>query len=87
MSRLLCLIVLSLGLAQTAAADSLHLIEQRFGLGGANHLELLVAQQQYQRSRVAYVQALAARYQDTAALFLALGGDWKRAGETAQAGR
>ncbi|HVW52041.1 MAG TPA: efflux transporter outer membrane subunit [Trinickia sp.] len=73
--------------AQTAAADSLHLIEQRFGLGGANHLELLVAQQQYQRSRVAYVQALAARYQDTAALFLALGGDWKRAGETAQADR
>ena len=64
--------------AQAAAADSLHLIEQRFGLGGANHLELLVAQQQYQRSRIAYVQALAARYQDTAALFLALGGDWKQ---------
>ncbi|RDV00986.1 efflux transporter outer membrane subunit [Trinickia dinghuensis] len=63
--------------AQTAAADSLHLIEQRFGLGGADHLDLLVAQQQYQRSRIAYVQALAARYQDTAALFLALGGDWK----------
>lgn len=63
--------------AQKAATDSLRLIEQRFGLGGANHLELLVAQQQYQRARVAYVQALAARYQDTAALFLALGGDWK----------
>lgn len=71
--------------AQMAAADSLHLIEQRFGLGGANHLELLVAQQQYQRARVAYVQALAARYQDTAALFLALGGDWKQAGEAASA--
>ena len=62
--------------AQQAAADSLQLIEQRFGLGGANHVELLVAQQQYERSRIAYVQALAARYQDTAALFLALGGDW-----------
>ncbi|KAA0085121.1 efflux transporter outer membrane subunit [Paraburkholderia sp. T12-10] len=74
--------------AQTAAADSLHLIEQRFGLGGANHLELLVAQQQYQRARIAYVQALAARYQDTAALFLALGGDWKdaeRGGEAVSA--
>ncbi|PMS15145.1 RND transporter [Trinickia dabaoshanensis] len=71
--------------AQTAAADSLHLIEQRYGLGGANHLELLVAQQQYQRSRVAYVQALAARYQDTAALFLALGGDWKQAGQAVSA--
>ncbi|WP_242538951.1 efflux transporter outer membrane subunit [Trinickia acidisoli] len=67
--------------AQTAAADSLNLIQQRFGMGGANHLELLVAQQQYQRARIAYVQALAARYQDTAALFLALGGDWKQLGE------
>lgn len=73
--------------AQQAAADSLHLIEQRFGLGGANHLELLVAQQQYQRSRVAYVQALASRYQDTAALFLALGGDWKQAAEASAAAR
>lgn len=73
--------------AQQSAADSLHLIEQRFGLGGANHLDLLVAQQQYQRSRVAYVQALAARYQDTAALFLALGGDWKQAGEAVSAKR
>ena len=73
--------------AQTAAADSLHLIEQRFGMGGANHLELLIAQQQYQRSRIAYVQALAARYQDTAALFLALGGDWKQAGEAVSADR
>jgi outer membrane protein TolC len=67
--------------AQLAAADSLHLIEQRFGLGGANNLELLIAQQQYDRTRIAYVQALAARYQDTAALFLALGGDWDRAHE------
>jgi NodT family efflux transporter outer membrane factor (OMF) lipoprotein len=70
--------------AQSAAADSLQLIEQRFGLGGANNLELLIAQQQYQRSRIAYVQALAARYQDTAALFLALGGDWTRTGQEAQ---
>jgi hypothetical protein len=33
------------------------------------------------------VQALAARYQDTAALFLALGGDWKHAGEAVSANR
>lgn len=72
--------------AQQAAADSLSLIEQRFGLGGANHVELLVAQQQYERSRIAYVQALASRYQDTAALFLSLGGDWRdrQAGDGAQ---
>jgi NodT family efflux transporter outer membrane factor (OMF) lipoprotein len=71
--------------AQLAAADSLHLIEQRFGLGGANNLELLIAQQQYERSRIAYVQALTARYQDTAALFLALGGDWDRTADGTQA--
>jgi len=62
--------------AQAAAADSLHLIEQRYGFGGSSNLELLAAQQQFQRARLGYVQALAARYADTAALFLALGGDW-----------
>jgi len=62
--------------AQSAAAESLHLIEQRYGFGGASNLELLTAQQQYEKSRIGYIQALAARYQDTAALFLALGGDW-----------
>lgn len=65
--------------AQRAAAEGVELIRQRFGLGGANHLELLTAQQQYEKARIAYVQALAARYQDTAALFLAAGGDWQGA--------
>jgi NodT family efflux transporter outer membrane factor (OMF) lipoprotein len=63
--------------AQAAAVDSLRLIEQRYGFGGSSNLELLTAQQQYQRARLGYVQALAARYADTAALFLALGGDWE----------
>jgi NodT family efflux transporter outer membrane factor (OMF) lipoprotein len=64
------------GRAQSAAADSLHLIERRYGFGGSSNLELLSAQQQYQRARLGYVRSLAARYADTAALFLALGGDW-----------
>jgi len=63
--------------AQSAAVESLRLIEQRYGFGGSSNLELLTAQQQYQRARLGYVQALAARYADTAALFLALGGDWE----------
>jgi NodT family efflux transporter outer membrane factor (OMF) lipoprotein len=71
--------------AQSAAAESLHLVEQRYGFGGSSNLELLTAQQQFQRSRLGYVQALAARYADTAALFLALGGDWDLSGSTAAA--
>jgi NodT family efflux transporter outer membrane factor (OMF) lipoprotein len=62
--------------AQSAATESLELIEQRFRYGSASDLELLTAQQQFQRARIGYVQALASRYTDTAALFLALGGDW-----------
>lgn len=62
--------------AQSSATESLTLIEQRFRYGSASNLELLTAQQQFQRARIGYVQALAARYADTAALFLALGGDW-----------
>jgi len=62
--------------AQSSATESLALIEQRFRYGSASNLELLTAQQQFQRARIGYVQALAARYADTAALFLALGGDW-----------
>jgi outer membrane protein TolC len=45
---------------------------------------LLIAQQQYQQTSIKYVQALAARYQDTAALFLALGGNWSTPNEAVQ---
>jgi outer membrane protein TolC len=37
---------------------------------------LLDAQRQYQQTRIDYSRALANRYQDTAALFQALGGNW-----------
>ena len=67
--------------AQAAAQESLQLIETRYGMGGATHVELLVARQDYEKARIAYVQAVAARYQDTAALFLALGGTWPSAPE------
>ena len=67
-------------LAQTTAAGSLRLTEQRYALGGASHFELLLAEQQYQKARLGYVQALAARYEDTAALFQALGGEWNHGG-------
>jgi NodT family efflux transporter outer membrane factor (OMF) lipoprotein len=65
--------------AQAAAATGLQLTEQRNDLGGANFVEKLTAQRQYQRARVAYVRVLETRYEDTAALFQALGGDWREA--------
>lgn len=62
--------------ASTAAQASLKLAEQQFALGGIGFPVLLNAQRQVQQTRIAYLQALAARYQDTAALFQSLGGGW-----------
>ena len=64
--------------AEAASRDSYELSRSQFKLGAVNYLELLNAEQQYQRSRIALVQTQAARYADTAALFQALGGGWWR---------
>jgi NodT family efflux transporter outer membrane factor (OMF) lipoprotein len=62
--------------AEAAADDSLDLTRKQFQLGAVSYLSLLNAQQQYQRARINLVQAQAARFADTAALFQALGGGW-----------
>ena len=62
--------------AADAAKSSLSLAEKQLKLGGISYLDLLTAQQQYQRANTNYLTALAARYTDTAALFQALGGGW-----------
>lgn len=62
--------------AMTSAKESLGLIERSYTLGSVSYLNLLDAQRQYQQTRINYSQALASRYQDTAALFQALGGNW-----------
>ena len=69
--------------AANAAAGSLKLAELQYQLGGTSYLTLLNAQQTYTQARTAYLQALASRYQDTAALFQALGGGWTRRGASA----
>lgn len=67
--------------AESLAAESLALATQQYKLGGISYLVLLDAQRSYQQAHVALVQAQAARYADTAALFQALGGGWwNRAG-------
>ena len=62
--------------AEAAARASYELARSQFELGATSTLTLLNAEQQFQRSRIGLVQAQAARYADTAALFQALGGGW-----------
>jgi NodT family efflux transporter outer membrane factor (OMF) lipoprotein len=62
--------------AEALARESLELATRQYQLGAVSYLTLLVAQRSHQETRVGLVQAQAARYADTAALFQALGGGW-----------
>ncbi len=62
--------------AEVSARDSLNLTLKQYRLGGVSYLNLLTAQRQYQQARIGRIQAQAARFNDTAALFQALGGGW-----------
>jgi outer membrane protein TolC len=61
---------------EIAAEKSLKIDERLYKLGGVNYTTLLIAEKQYQQAVIDRVQAQAARYNDTAALFQALGGGW-----------
>lgn len=63
---------------EKAAKVSLTLSQQQLQTGQANILFLLNAQQTYQQAVIQVVQAQAARVSDTAALFAALGGGWRK---------
>ncbi|WP_371867530.1 efflux transporter outer membrane subunit [Duganella guangzhouensis] len=62
--------------AEALAKETLDLAQEQYKLGGISYLSLLDAQRSYQQTHVSLVQAQAARYADTAALFQALGGGW-----------
>lgn len=62
--------------AEKIARDSFELSEKQFRLGGTSYLTLLNAQRQHQQALIALVQAQAARFADTAALFQSLGKGW-----------
>ena len=64
------------GAPSISAAETLALSEEQYKLGAISYLSLLDAQRSYQQAHIALVQAQAARYADTAALFQALGGGW-----------
>ena len=62
--------------ALNAATRSLAIARRQVELGDISHLALLNAEQAYQQTLTAQVQARANRYADAAALFQALGGGW-----------
>jgi NodT family efflux transporter outer membrane factor (OMF) lipoprotein len=64
--------------AAASAKKTLDLSQEQYRLGVAAYLALLNAQQAYQQTRIALVQAQAARFSDTVALYQALGGGWWR---------
>ena len=59
-----------------AAEQALRLIQANYQAGLATYLEVLNADTQYHQATIAGIQANAVRYQDTVALFAALGGGW-----------
>jgi NodT family efflux transporter outer membrane factor (OMF) lipoprotein len=64
--------------ASDAAAKTLELSQRQYRAGYAGYLSVLNAEQAYQQARIALVQAQAARFADTVALYQALGGGWWR---------
>jgi NodT family efflux transporter outer membrane factor (OMF) lipoprotein len=62
---------------EAATRKTRDLTQQQLQLGDVNALTLLNAEQAYQQARIAEIQAVAARYTDTVALYQALGGGWE----------
>jgi len=73
-------------LAFDSSAQAQRLIQTNYVAGTATYLQVLVSNFQYRQAQVAYLQAVTQRLQDTAALFVALGGGWWNAGGKLPAG-
>lgn len=62
--------------ALETARQALELIQANYRAGTVNYLQVLTADNQYYQAKIGYLQAEAVRLQDTAALFVSLGGGW-----------
>lgn len=51
-------------------------MQVNYEAGIATYLDVLIADAQFHQAKLADLQAIAVRYQDTVALFAALGGGW-----------
>ena len=56
--------------------EALHLVEINYEAGLNTYLDVLSADAQYHQAVINDLQAIALRYQDTVALYVALGGGW-----------
>ncbi len=62
--------------ALDTARQALHLVETHYEAGLDTYLDVLSADAQYHQAVIGDLQAVAVRYQDTVALYVALGGGW-----------
>jgi NodT family efflux transporter outer membrane factor (OMF) lipoprotein len=62
--------------ALRTAKEALHLVQVNYEAGLSTYLDVLSADAQYHQAVIADLQATAVRYQDTVALYVALGGGW-----------
>jgi NodT family efflux transporter outer membrane factor (OMF) lipoprotein len=62
--------------AMHTSAEALAIINANYQAGLVNYLQVLTVNSQYQQAKIAYLQISAQRFQDTVALFIALGGGW-----------
>jgi len=62
--------------AEAATRKTRDLTQRQLQAGAVNALALLNAEQTYQQARIARIQAVAARYEDTVALYQSLGTGW-----------
>ncbi len=62
--------------ALRTAEEALHLVQANYAAGIATYLDVLTADTQYYQAKITDLQTIAVRYQDTVALFAALGGGW-----------
>jgi NodT family efflux transporter outer membrane factor (OMF) lipoprotein len=67
--------------ALSTAAEALHLVQANYEAGIATYLDVLAADTQFHQAQLADLQGIATRYQDTVALFAALGGGWWNSGK------
>jgi NodT family efflux transporter outer membrane factor (OMF) lipoprotein len=62
--------------AQRAAGEALGLLQVNYRAGLVAYIDVWAADVQYHEATIGYLQAVGQRYQDTVALFVALGGGW-----------
>ena len=68
--------------AVSTARDALHLQQVNYAAGLVTYLNVLNADIQYHQAAITDLEAVAQRYQDTVALYVALGGGWWNVAQT-----